>query len=65
MELDDLKLQESILAFSYWENWKYHRELAQGFGGKHPKTIRIGKAVEEIQKEWHKIQEKIKTIETK
>lgn len=67
--LSSIKFQEEILALSYWENYKFYKEMAQGLGGTHPMTRRLGVEVEEIRREWQacgmKLKEFLKAIGVK
>jgi len=62
-ELELLKESEYILSFSYWENFKWHKDAAQSLGANHPKVKRIGESVEVIRQEWISVQLKIKEFE--
>lgn len=61
--LDDLRLKETILAGNFQENFKFHKDLAQILGAMHPRVIRLGVAVSEIQTEWFNLKQKIKDFE--
>ena len=63
MDLEQLKIQEEILAGSYWENFKYEKDMAQCLGGSHPKIQRLHKACNKMAEEWHKVSEQIKKLE--
>jgi hypothetical protein len=63
-DLETLKDSERILAFSYWENFKWHKDAAQSMGGDHPKVRQIGLDVEEIRKDWINVQIRISEIES-
>jgi len=62
-ELEDLRLAETIIAFSYWENWDFFKSQARSLGGQHPRVKRMEIGVNEIREEWHEIQRRIKKIE--
>lgn len=61
--LAELKDAETILAGNYYENFKFHKDLAQAMGGTHPRVVSLGEEVNRIKDEWHKLQEKIKAHE--
>jgi hypothetical protein len=63
MSLEQLKDAETILAGNYFENFKFHKDLAQAMGGTHPRVVALGEEVNKIQREWHEIKEKIKGYE--
>lgn len=63
MNLAELKDAETILAGNYFENFKFHKDLAQAMGGNHPRVVALGEEVNKIQREWHEIKEKIKAHE--
>lgn len=63
MSLADLKAQELVLAGNYYENFKFHKDLAQAMGGNHPRVVALGEEVNKIQREWIEIKEKIKEHE--
>jgi hypothetical protein len=63
-DLETLKDSERILAFSYWENFKWHKDAAQSMGGDHPKVIQIGIETEKIRKDWINVQIRISEIES-
>lgn len=63
MELQDLKQKELIISANYWENFSFHKTMAQAYGANHPKTKRIEKATNQIREEWHQINEQIKKLE--
>jgi hypothetical protein len=58
--LDSLKDSEIIISMSYWENFKYYKDLCQGMGANHPMSKRAGKCCEEIRSDWHVADAKIK-----
>lgn len=63
MSLEDLKAQELVLAGNYYENFKFHKDLAQAMGGNHPRVVALGEEVNKIQREWIEVKEKIKEYE--
>jgi hypothetical protein len=63
MSLEELKDAEIILAGNYYENFKFHKDLALAMGGNHPRVVALGEEVNKIQREWHEIKEKIKEYE--
>jgi hypothetical protein len=63
MSLEELKDAEIILAGNYFENFKFHKDLALAMGGNHPRVVALGEEVNKIQREWHEIKEKIKEYE--
>lgn len=63
LTLEMLKIHEEILAFSYWENFKFEKDMAQALGGQHPRVQKIMKDLNEIREEWHEVQQKIKEHE--
>jgi hypothetical protein len=60
MNLAELKDAETILAGNYFENFKFHKDLAQAMGGSHPRVVALGEEVNKIQKEWIDLKEKLK-----
>ena len=54
---DDLKIEEEIIAASFWENWKYYKELC---AMKCQKRFEVRENVEKIRQEWIKVQKNIK-----
>ena len=60
MSLEELKDAETILAGNYYENFKFHKDLAQAMGGSHPRVVALGEEVNKIQKEWIDLKEKLK-----
>ena len=67
-ELENLKFKESILAASYWENFKFEKELVQMYGGfsdGHPKVLMMIAETEKIQKEWHQVKNQIIELKNK
>jgi len=62
-ELENLRFSETILAFSYWENWGYYKTMAQSLGGKNPQVKRIEAEVNQIREEWHALKKRIEDIE--
>jgi hypothetical protein len=60
MNLTELKDAETILAGNYYENFKFHKDLAQAMGGSHPRVVALGEEVNKIQKEWIDLKEKLK-----
>lgn len=56
----DLIESEIVLASSYWENHKYHKEIAMSMGNKHPKVLRIAHETEMIRQEWNSVSEELK-----
>ena len=66
MVFAELKNREVILAFSYWENFKFAKDLAQGLGGNHPKVRRVMIECDKIREDWnaseHSVKEFLKTI---
>jgi len=64
VKLSDLKETEAILAGNYWENFKYHKDLAQMYGGSHWRVTQLNENIELIRNEWHDVQQKIKALET-
>lgn len=63
MNLDDLRDKEFILSGSYWENFKYEKDIAQMYGGTHPRVKRINDGLKKIQAELHEVQREIKKME--
>jgi hypothetical protein len=63
--LRDLKLKEEIISMSYWENWSFHKTLAQALGGTHPRAKMLEIEINQIREEWHTLCEFIKEIENK
>lgn len=62
-ELEDLKMSETIMAFSYWENWSHYKLMAQSIGGQHPYVKKIEREVNQIREEWNAISIRIKELE--
>ncbi len=58
--LDSLRDNEVILSQSYWENFKYHKEISQGMGFNNPKVKRIAAECENIRRDWQICEMKIK-----
>lgn len=46
-------MEEQILAMSYWENFKFDKELAQSLPSNHPKRILQHKETEKILLQWN------------
>jgi hypothetical protein len=61
MSLEQLKINENIIAASFWENFKYEKDMAQCLGGEHSKVKALNENLNVIRNEWIEIQEKIKT----
>lgn len=57
---EELKEKESILAGVYWEHVKYSKELAQMYGGTHPRTKWMTTEAEKIRVEWEEISNLLK-----
>ena len=53
----NLKIEEEIIAASFWENWKYYKELC---AMKCQKRFEVRENVEKIRQEWIKVQKNIK-----
>ena len=62
--LDSLKFKESILALSYWENFKFYKEIAQSLGGSNSRVKEIHNCCEEIRRDWHECSGQIKEFLT-
>ena len=62
-ELEELKMRETILAFSYWENWSYFKSMAQCLGGTNLQVRQIEIGVNQIREEWNAVSQRIKEIE--
>ena len=63
MNLSDLKEQELIISANYWENFSFHKTLAQALGVNHPKTKYIEKETNKIREEWHSLKQEIQKLE--
>lgn len=48
-------MEEEIIAGSYWENFKYLKDLSDNLGGQHPKTEKQRIVVNDILKQWNAI----------
>ncbi len=59
-KLELMKISESLLAQSYWENLKFYRDITQGMGAEDTKVKRIGIECEVIRKEWVDYEAKVK-----
>lgn len=58
-----LKQKEIILALSYWENFKYVKDMAKSFGGGHPVVTNLTKDLNSHLDEWNDIKKEIKKLE--
>ena len=47
---------ERILAFCYWENFKFAKELAMVLPHDHPKRIKLQTVLDEMLAKWHELQ---------
>jgi hypothetical protein len=58
-----LLLSEEILAGNYYENFKFHKELAQTLGADNHRVIKMSHEVNKIQKDWLNLKQIIKNQE--
>jgi len=51
-DLENLKQAEEILAFSYWENFKWSKDMAQALGGTNERVKKSVTECEKIRLDW-------------
>ena len=62
--LEQLQIEEIILAGNYYENFKYEKDMAQFMGGNHPKVLELNKELNKMREQWNFLKEKIKHIQS-
>lgn len=61
-ELEWLTQESYIVGMSYWEHFKYEKDMALVYPPEHPKRIAVHKQTNELLAQWTAIKNKIDSI---